>query len=275
LRIFTGVNGRAGRRRLTGFTLVELLVVLAIIAVLLSLIAIAIRSVRDEAKTLVCMNNMRATALAFRLFADPYARPDRGDSEALFGRRFSAWDFLESQYRASEFWPTASELEEGRFVYRQGRDVVLCPAAPGPLACVSPGFSLESGRAVAPPEHVGYAMNRRLLFAPFESNGYQAARFVTIGEDVLDHPNVPLLFDVDAPAAVARWGAAGPFFSAPAGKTPSIYDGTPTHPAPYWFPARRHHGKMIVSFVGGHLLATKDALADSRWDWNYHPPLAP
>ena len=270
-----GVEKSNAAPRRTAFTLVELLVVLAVIAILLALVAGAIQRVRGEAKTLLCMNNMRALSFDLRLFADPYTQSDHGDSDDLFGRRFSAWDFLESQYRASEFQPSASQLEEGRFVYRQGHDAVLCAAAPGPLACVSPGFSLESGRAVAPPENISYAMNRRLLFAPYEVNGFQTARFVTIGERILDHPNVPLFFDVDARAAVERWGAAGPFFSAPAGGTPSIYGRGSDDLQPYWFPALRHDGRMIVSFVGGHMVATRDPLADASWDWEYHPPLKP
>ncbi len=248
---------------------------LAILAVLISLVAGAILRVRGEARKLICMNNARTTAFAFRMFADPYAHSLRGDSDTLYGPRFSGWDFLESVYRAAEFWPTASELEEGRFRYQRGRDPVLCAAVPSGLACVSPGFSLESGRAVAPAELVSYALNRRLVYAPFEKNGYQAARFVTLGERVLDHPNVPLLFDVDAAAAVTRWGARGPLLSAPAGSVPSIYDGTPSHPEPYWFPAKRHAGRMVIAFVGGHVVAASDPFADPAWDWDYHPPLTP
>jgi prepilin-type N-terminal cleavage/methylation domain-containing protein/prepilin-type processing-associated H-X9-DG protein len=269
------VRPGSGHRRGTGaaFTLVELLVVLAIIAILLALVAPALSAVRREAKTLVCMNNLRALALRFRLFADPQTCNNRGDSAKQFGTRFSAWDFQESVYRAAEFWPTPSELEEGRVPYRRGRDPVLCSAVSAELACMSPGDSLESGRSVAPPQNIGYAMNRRLLYAPRKIGSIQTAQFVTLGEAELDRPNVPVFFDVDAPAAVARWGAAGPFFSAPRGRTPSIYDGTSKTPQPYWFPAFRHGRRMAAAFAGGHVQTSANPLDEPSWNWEYHPSL--
>jgi prepilin-type N-terminal cleavage/methylation domain-containing protein/prepilin-type processing-associated H-X9-DG protein len=265
---------RASRDR-WGFTLIELIVVMAILATLLGLLIPALAAVRREAKTLLCMNSQRALGLRFRLFADPQTCVNRGDSAAQFGNRFSAWDFQESVYRAAEFWPNAGELEEGRVQYRRGRDPVVCSVVAGRLACVSPGFSLESGDAVAPPENIGYALNRRLLFAPRQAGPVQTAQFVTLSERELDRPYVPLFFDVDAAAAVKRWGAAGPFFSAPPGTKPSIYDGTPGAPQPYWFGALRHGKRLTISFLGGHVLTSAAPLKEPGWDWDYHPPLDP
>ncbi|MCK4661174.1 MAG: type II secretion system protein [Phycisphaerae bacterium] len=270
--LVTWCHQRGGR----AFTLIELLVTVGIIALLLAILVPTFASVRQQAKSLLCMNSMRAVAFSFRLFADPHTFPDRGQSDVLYAPRFDACDFQESLYKVSEFWPTDSELGFGRRPYRTGQDPILCSAVPL-------GLEAESGKvledAVTPPWLVSYAMNRRLLWAPYLAVGghyeFQWVKRVTIGERILDHPNVPLMFDVDAEAAYEKQGAKGPFFSAPPGKTPSYYDGPSGHPAPFWFPAKRHRGKMMICFVGGHVVATADPLSNPACDWEYHPPLDP
>ena len=55
-----------------GFTLVELLVVLAIIGVLFTLIMPAIASTRERAHTATCMNNMKQLVTAALMYADEH-----------------------------------------------------------------------------------------------------------------------------------------------------------------------------------------------------------
>jgi prepilin-type N-terminal cleavage/methylation domain-containing protein/prepilin-type processing-associated H-X9-DG protein len=56
--------------RLRGFTLIELLVVISIIAILASLLLPAIGLVRDAAKNVGCINNLRQISLAYVAYAN-------------------------------------------------------------------------------------------------------------------------------------------------------------------------------------------------------------
>jgi len=251
------------------FTLIELLVVISIMAILMSILVPALVSVSNEARSFVCMDHMREVAVEFRFFADHNTCRDRGDSARLFGRRFSAMDFQESLYETCEFWSQDGALPRDREFYRSGKKPVMCPAGPDELArfhghAVS---SLTQG-GVGPKKEVSYAMNRRLIRAPVTVSDppIPVDCFVTISERILDHPHVPLLFDVDAEEALLA--GEGPFFSAPPSPSgePSVYDNDR-----YWFPSKRHRGRMSVGFVGGHVASIRDPLSDPSWDWDYHP----
>jgi prepilin-type N-terminal cleavage/methylation domain-containing protein/prepilin-type processing-associated H-X9-DG protein len=61
---------RAPRGRGEAFTLIELLVVIAIIAILAALLLPSLRSARDSAKAVQCMNNLRQIGAALALYAN-------------------------------------------------------------------------------------------------------------------------------------------------------------------------------------------------------------
>ena len=55
-----------------GFTLIELLVVIAIIALLMAILVPALRRAREQAREVICKNNMRQIGLAANLYAEAW-----------------------------------------------------------------------------------------------------------------------------------------------------------------------------------------------------------
>ncbi len=58
--------------RKQGFTLIELLVVIAIIAILMSVLMPALRSARDHAKRMHCLNNVKTLTLGYLMYKDEH-----------------------------------------------------------------------------------------------------------------------------------------------------------------------------------------------------------
>jgi prepilin-type N-terminal cleavage/methylation domain-containing protein/prepilin-type processing-associated H-X9-DG protein len=55
-----------------GFTLTELLIVVALVALLLSLVIPVFHAAREKAATLQCLSNLRSVGLAIKMFADQH-----------------------------------------------------------------------------------------------------------------------------------------------------------------------------------------------------------
>lgn len=246
--------------RADGFTLLEVLVVVAILVLLLGILLPALGSARESARALLCSSNLRTVTTQFTLFAEGSAPGGRGDSEALGERRFRINDFQESLYGLHEFWDLGSQ-ESG--VVRGDSSAMLCPSQ-GAQLTKRKGYPC-SRAALAPVEDVSLALNMRLHRAVVEFKGKPVlapAAATSVRDDILHHPHVPLVLDIDGRQAADR--GLEPFYAAP----PSGMPGDPYSDGRYWMPGGRHHGKANVGFVGGHVLSSLDP-ASERWDWEY------
>jgi prepilin-type N-terminal cleavage/methylation domain-containing protein len=68
------VQASARGKRPAGFTLVELLIVIAIVGVLISLLLPAVQAAREMARRMTCANNLRQIAIATHHFHDAQGR---------------------------------------------------------------------------------------------------------------------------------------------------------------------------------------------------------
>jgi len=241
---------RSHQRR-NGFSLIELLVVMSIIALLIGILLTALSASRKAGLKLRCISQLHEISFKFRMFADPFTASTRGESDMLGGNAFYVDDFVDSLYRIDEFWDIAPVVYSQ---YRPGEEIMMCPAGDSELYRRPQRTAFEN--AIIPSENVSLAFNRRLW-----RNGIDPG-ITTVSTRLLDMPDVPLIMDVDGGAA----SAAGrlPHYIAP--PVPGVTDDYAM--GDFWYPSYRHNGKMVVAFVGGHVLTTEDPLAQSTWRWD-------
>lgn len=244
------------RRTRPAFTLLELLVVVAILTLLIGLLLPALGGAMTSARRFRCQMSMRSVAFDFAVFADETLHGDRGNDDMLGGPSFTLETFQESQYGVDEFWRWG-EISTVTMPDDSGNDPMRCPevGAPIELRADSPC----SGGAVSPAASVSYGFNLRLHREEFEViPGVYGLRPLMLDERVLDHPETPLLIDVDGEKA-SRLGVP-PLYTAPsAGST------GPLGEERYWFPSRRHGETTNVAFIGGHVLSTRSPAELAGW----------
>lgn len=246
-----------------GFTLVEVLVTMAVIASLMAILLPAIGHARRSARSFRCQVALRSAAFDFTVFADDQLHGDRGNDEAnLPAGQFRLETFQNSQYGLEEFWRWEAAKEH----------TLPDPSGFDPLRCAEIGGEVKlvkdqpcSGGGVTPLQNISYTFNSRLHRAEVtKANGKVGAALVYLTTEILGHGMVPLAWDVDGRVAVEH--EVSPVFSAPAMDSKVVYVGDL-----YWFPAYRHLGQANFALIDGSVKATARPLEESSWQWAYQP----
>jgi prepilin-type N-terminal cleavage/methylation domain-containing protein len=130
------------KQKKKAFTLIELLVVIAIIALLMSILMPALRKIRVQAKTSICMSNLHEWALIFNMYT--------GENDGFFGEGWYPGG-LEHQWMKT--------LKK----HYQTEEMLLCPAATIPMFDIGPGGGILLGP--------GYNNNKHAAWGRFPPEG--------------------------------------------------------------------------------------------------------
>jgi prepilin-type processing-associated H-X9-DG protein/prepilin-type N-terminal cleavage/methylation domain-containing protein len=157
----------------TGFTLVELLVVLGILTVLIGLLLPAITRARKQAMRVVCQSNLRQVGHAVLT----YAEANRGSFPAA---AYGEWEYSEDWIH----WQPGRDVRHNGIMPYLGRDieVLKCPMGV-PERGPTPRLMPSDTRAPTPPYPFSYSLSYRftgyssgLGFNPRVGSGEMFAR---------------------------------------------------------------------------------------------------
>lgn len=113
------------------FTLVELLLVIAICAILMGLFLPAVQTARESARRLHCTNNLKQISIAIYEYDGAYGNLPPGTSSGGFGFHVSILPFMEQQNGAYQFdFPQTYEGAKNIQVARRIPALYLCPSDP-------------------------------------------------------------------------------------------------------------------------------------------------
>lgn len=249
------------------FTLIEILVVIAILATLLALLLPAAKGTIASARSFKCQMALRSSAFDFTTFADDTLHPNRGDDEDLPGKRsFRLETFIDYQYGIDEFWMWGNQASQS-LPDTHGNDPLRCAEVRGPVTAWAATPCTEG--AIQPPQSVSYGFNIRLRYSERQQQAGRNPQVllssrVLEGQGGISSSSIPLSWDVDGLRAAQL--NANPLFSGPTLGSTTLFANNR-----YWYPALRHNKALNISFVDGHVDSSRRPLDQPNWAWGFDP----
>lgn len=220
------------------FTLVELLIVVAIIALLLAMLMPSLRAAREQAGEVKCASNLRQLGIAFHLYAGEYN--GRAMPTAYFDRSpIVYWWGLDSPVGVDHSRGFTSQYLEADL---KAGGVYECPAQPRGTYEISQGLSDEITST--------YGYNGYYL-SPAQTPGWAD----TIGKrpwqniDAIRRPQRVFAFA----DSMIDWG--GQLKNSALLDPPRLFDGRHWRANPNPTTSFRHRGRAVAVHVDGHAIS--------------------
>ncbi|MCK4625892.1 MAG: prepilin-type N-terminal cleavage/methylation domain-containing protein [Phycisphaerae bacterium] len=157
-RLKRGPVTHPGRLNTRGFTLIELLVVVAIIALLVSILLPSLSRAKEHARSVACMNNLKATYLGAAFYAydnNRWFHAGYGSSDGWAGGIFFDYNTEDNITWAHALRGSAWSWQDPVDSYVGNGDVMVCPAwSPKVLTCTSYTYAQQLRNDVG--WHAGY-----------------------------------------------------------------------------------------------------------------------
>ena len=217
----------------TGFTLVELLVVISIIALLLSILMPAMGKARKKAQSVVCMSNQRQIGLGMQL----YLQDNRGTFMLCYGDDISQKGWFTRLVKDGKLY------SDNTIAYISGYDVLFCPShrlAPQLTAAEKRNYPKLREYSIVK-GYISYGMSSGLTY-DYSQAGYPVSPAKI--QDIRQPANTILLVDASHKESATR--TTGTFFV------------RPYYQVLGWDVASiRHEGACNALWVDGHVTPVK------------------
>ncbi|HYG35821.1 MAG TPA: DUF1559 domain-containing protein [Clostridia bacterium] len=246
------------REILEAFTLIEVLVVIAIIGILAALLMVGIEKAKAQAQSANCKSNLRQINLAMRMYCN--------DNKHFPGSWWIHQDIGVDHY----VWPERLLEQAGK-----NRKVFRCPAS-RPDAAWDPSINKTLGCVTATGELDPYGIHWRARF----SYGYNDWGLMQKKLDDPDYPQLGLGGDVSGPffkGFMTESHVRNPSEMIMFGdsKDDASFDGSIDPTEEDQWPSNRHGKRTNLLFVDGHIESPRrkdviDPSLDNRWRsrWN-------